>query len=139
MCSLHAQQYEQVPRGLQPWNTLIFGGNSHCDALCLQSSQTCIHTPAVQHRQSSSAPNIPAAKLFQRPRCWKAGHFLGGSAKCCCSDIAIQGLKGCFPPGADIHQDVAGVALGGCEPSSESNLQASLFALGWKSPATPEH
>lgn len=41
MCSLHTQQYEQVPQGPQPWNTLASGGNSHGDALCLQSSQTC--------------------------------------------------------------------------------------------------
>lgn len=128
-------RYLEVPSH----DTLIVGGTSHCNALCLQSSQTCTRTPAVQHCQNSSAPNIPAAKHFQRPRCWKAGHFLGGSAKCCCSDTAVQGLERCFPPRADIHQDVAGVALWGCDPSSGSDLQASLFALGWKLPPTPEH
>lgn len=34
---------------------------------------------------------------------------------------------------------MAGVALWGCDPSSGSDPQASLFALGWILPPTPEH
>lgn len=93
MCSLHTQQYEQLPRAPQPWNTHDVGSNSHCNSLHLQSSQTRARTPAVQSCQSSSAPNIPAAKLSQQPCCWKAGHILGGSAKCYCSNIEIQSLQ----------------------------------------------
>lgn len=126
--SVHSRmsRYHEV---LSHGTPLVLVAIPACHSLGLQSSQTCNHTPAVQHCQIS-APNTPAAKLVQWHHAGKLATTSGTV-----QNVAVVTLQFMASRDPSHHTDSARMwlvfALWCCES------QASV--LTGKHPLTPEH
>lgn len=130
MCSLRAQQYEQVLSRGTPLVLVAIPTVIH------SAWKTARRAPILQlYSTAKSQHQTPQQQSLSSGTMLESWTQLGDSAKCCCSDIAIHGLMKSFPPGTDSTRMGLVFALWCCEWGYDQ--QASVFT--GKHPLTPQH